>query len=78
MTLMTYPAQQREAKVKEAMLVAFIREYRADHGDISPTVREIGEQLGWPVATVQKVIVRLHRAGMVNRIFGKPRGVSVK
>jgi DNA-binding MarR family transcriptional regulator len=73
---MTYPAQQREAAAKEAMVETFIKEFRADNQGISPTVREIGDSFGWQPSTVQKVIGRLHRAGRVNRQFGKPRGVS--
>lgn len=77
MLTMTYPAQQREAEAKEAMVETFIAEYRADHPQhFGPTVREIGEEFGWGPSTVQKVIVRLHRSGRVLREFGKPRGVS--
>ena len=74
--LMTYPAQQMEAKAKEIMVLTFIREFRTDNKGTNPTVREIGESFGWQPSTVHKVIQRLHRAGKVNREFGKWRGVS--
>jgi repressor LexA len=57
-------------------LLQAIEAYVARHG-MSPTMRELAEELGHGVASVFKQVQRLERNGYITRVAGKSRSLTV-
>lgn len=57
-------------------LLGAIEAYLARHG-MSPTMREMAEELGQGVANVFKLVQRLERNGYITRVPGKSRSFTV-
>jgi len=57
-------------------LLQAIEAYIARHG-MSPTMREMAEELGQGVANVFKLVQRLERNGYITRVPGKSRSLTV-
>lgn len=56
----------------------YLRRYRRDHG-YAPTLREINHNVGFSSASiVQRLLIELEDADLIERDFGVPRGIRIK
>ena len=60
----------------QRLLLQAIEAHVARHG-MSPTMRELAEELGHGVASVFKQVQRLERNGYIRRVAGKSRSLTV-